>query len=280
LISIISIINNKQSAKECLIRALNLQTAKYESLLIDNTSGIYKSAAQAYNYLGLKANGDYLIFVHQDVFFWSRNWLKEMEEYLSTMSDIGVAGLAGMEKPSFLNEFEICSRYFLLNKIGSYRTWFSLYGRGNLIEGEIGQRWAGRMISEPVPVQTVDELMLVVPAKVFEKNKFDDKTCDSWHLYGVDFSLTLSKKGLKTYVLPFPAVHYSGGKIDAGYIHTLQNIIEKHESEKVINTTCGLYPTQKELVDLFWGPQNSLVPKIVKNFEKLALSSLGMLWKF
>lgn len=80
-----------------------------------------------------------------------------------------------MVKPRFLNEFELFSRYFLLNKMGNYRLWFSLYGRGNLLQEIGGQPGSSRIISEPVPVQTVDELMLIVPAKVFETNKFDEK---------------------------------------------------------------------------------------------------------
>lgn len=280
MISIISVINNEQRAKEYLLRALNRQNAKYQSLLIDNTSGVYKNAAQAYNYAGSKANGDYLIFVHQDVFFLFRGWLKEIEDYLSTLSDVGVAGLAGMVKPRFLNEFELFSRYFLLNKIGNYRLWFSLYGRGNLLQEIGGQPGPGRIISEPVPVQTVDELMLIVPAKVFETNKFDEKVCDNWHLYGVDFSLTVSKKGLKTYVLPSSAIHHSGGKIDSFYVQTLKKLIEKHEMEKIINTTCGLIPTKKEFMDFFWERYPSLVPNMAKNGHKFVFTCLSLLWTF
>ncbi|MGD0203959.1 MAG: glycosyltransferase [Candidatus Bathyarchaeia archaeon] len=280
MISIISVINNEQCAKEYLLRALNRQNAKYQSLLIDNTSGVYKNAAQAYNYAGSKANGDYLIFVHQDVFFLFRGWLKEIEDYLSTLSDVGVAGLAGMVKPRFLNEFELFSRYFLLNKIGNYRLWFSLYGRGNLLQEIGGQPGPGRIISEPVPVQTVDELMLIVPAKVFETNKFDEKVCDNWHLYGVDFSLTVSKKGLKTYVLPSSAIHHSGGKIDSFYVQTLKKLIEKHEMEKIINTTCGLIPTKKEFMDFFWERYPSLVPNMAKNGHKFVFTCLSLLWTF
>ncbi len=280
VLSVISIINNEQCAKEYLLRALNHQDAKYESLLIDNTTGVYKNAAKVYNYVGSKANGDYLVFVHQDVFIPSRNWLQEIEDYLSTLRDVGMVGLAGMVKPPFLNEFELFSRYFLLNKIGNYRLWFSLYGRGNLRQETGGQLGPGRRISEPVPVQTVDELMLIVPAKVFKTNKFDEKVCDNWHLYGVDFSLSISKKDLKSYVLPISAVHHSGGKINNYYVQTLKKLIEKHETEKVINTTCGLIPTNKDFMNFFWERYPSLIPNISKNGAKFVSTSLSLLWTF
>ena len=280
MLSIISVINNEQRANEYLIRALNRQNTRHELLIIDNRSNIYKNAAQAYNLAASKANGDYLVFIHQDVFFHKNQWLKEIENYMSTIPDAGLAGIAGMKKPAYVNQLEMWLRYFSIVKIHNGQTWFSTYGRGNLLTGKDQHQWPGRLVSEPVPVQTVDELMLVLPAKIFDTFKFDEKTCDSWHLYGVDLSLTLSKKRLKTYVLPPQAVHASEGKIDPLYIETLQKLIQKHKNETIINTTCGLYPTKRELLDLFWGPQQKLASTLAEKGTKIIFDSLSMLWTF
>ena len=110
MISVLAVINNETIAREFLLKGLSKQNSKFELLLIDNRNSTYKSASQAYNHEGIKASGDYLMFVHQDVLLLSRNWLKEAEEWLSTLSHVGMAGVAGMLKPRFVSQFEICSR--------------------------------------------------------------------------------------------------------------------------------------------------------------------------
>jgi hypothetical protein len=252
MISIISTINNEKIAKEFLLRGLSRQNAKFELFLVDNRAFSYKSACQANNRAGLKASGDYLMFIHQDVLLLSRNWLKQAEDWLSTFSKIGVAGVAGMMKPKLVNEFELCMRYCLLQKLGMLHLWFRHYGRGNVFHGPEMLPWGGSFISDVVSVQTIDELLLIIPNSVFKSTKFDETVCDDWHLYGVDFSLTVSKKGLNNYVLPCSVFHRSTGKITDPYLRTLKRLIKKHKNEKAINTTSGLCLTRKELMELLW----------------------------
>lgn len=236
--------------QEFLLRGLSHQTTKFELILIDNKCSFYKSASQAYNLRSLEANGDYLMFIHQDVFLPSNNWLKECENGLSTLSNIGLAGVAGMLKPKYINEFEICMRYYLLRKLGLYSFWFHCYGRGNVFQGHDKLPWMGKPTSEILSVQTLDELLLIIPFEVFEHTKFDEIACNDWHLYGVDYSLTTSEKGYKVCVLPCPVFHLSTGKRSKTYFKTLIKLIKKHRNEKIINTTTGLWPTRPKLTKL------------------------------
>jgi hypothetical protein len=254
MISVVSIVNDETIAKEFLLRGLSLQDAKFELLLVDNRASIYKSASQALNYASIKANGDYLMFIHQDVFLYSRNWLKEAEGWLSTLSDIGLAGVAGMKKPRFISQFEVSALYFLLRKLGKSYLWFSHYGRGNVFHGPEKASWEGGHISDVIPVQTVDEQLLIVPFKVFQHTKFDETVCNGWHLYGVEFSLRLSQKGYGVYVLPCPVFHRSSGIVNDAYLRTLMKLIRKYKNEKVINTTNGFCPTKQILTKLLWSP--------------------------
>jgi hypothetical protein len=261
MISVISIISNKKIATEFLLRGLSRQDTKFELILLDNKSFSYKSASQAYNCGGIKANGDYLMFIHQDVLLPSSNWLKEAENTLSTSSNLGLAGVAGMLKPKYINEFEICMRYYLLRKLGFYPFWFHCYGRGNVFQGRDKLPWMGKPTSEILSVQTLDELLLIIPFKVFEHTKFDEIACDDWHLYGVDYSLTASEKGYKVCVLPCPAFHLSTGKRSKTYFKTLIKLIKKHRNERVINTTMGLWPTRPKLT--------KLIMRLMKDSHKL-----------
>jgi len=255
MISVISVMNNETIAREFLLRGLSRQNSKFELLLVDNRASTYKSASQSHNHSGIKAHGDYLMFVHQDVLLLSKNWLREAEEWLSTQSRVGLAGVAGMIKPKFANQIEICTRYYLLRKLGKGYLWYHRYGRGNVFHGSERTRalpWLGRFISDIAPVQTVDELVLIVPTGVFESVKFDESVCDYWDLYGVDFSLTVSQKGYKVCVLPCSVLHRSTGKITKFFLSSLRKLITKHEQEKMINTTWGPCATKKELMELFW----------------------------
>jgi hypothetical protein len=250
MISIISIINNDSIAKEFLLRGLARQKSLYDLVLIDNRRSSYKSAAQAYNEGSAKANGDYLMFIHQDVLLHNHHWLKEAEESLSTISNVGVAGVAGMLQPTFINDFEIWTRYYLLEKLNLSRVWYSRYGRGNVFHGREKKFWLGKFISEVVLTRTLDELVLIIPSGVFENLKFDEVTCENWHLYGVDYSLSAFQKGLNVCVLPQSVIHLANGKLNEAYFKTLSKLTMKHRTERIINTTFYPWSTRQKLMKL------------------------------
>jgi hypothetical protein len=254
MISVISVMNNEVIARDFLLKGLSRQNSKYELLLVDNRKSTYKSASEAYNHTGTKATGDYLMFVHQDAFLLSKTLLRDAEDWLSTLSRVGVAGVVGVTKPKFASQFEICARNYLLHKIDKEYLWFQRYGRGNVFFGSEGKLvpWLGRFISDIELVQTVDDFVLLIPASVFESVKFDEVVCDYWHFYGVDFSLTASRCGYKVCVLPLPVLHQSLGNISKFFPDNLRKMIKKHQQEKILNTTYGIFPTKRELMELFW----------------------------
>ncbi len=250
MISVISIINNDSIAKEFLLRGLSIQNAQYDLILIDNRHSSYKSAAQAYNEGSAKAKGDYLMFIHQDVLLPNCNWLKDAEKSLSSLSNLGIAGVAGMIQPTFLNDFELWTIFRLLKKLNLLKVWYYRYARGNVFHGREKKPWIGKFTSEVISTRTLDELLLIIPAKLFQDLKFDESVCDNWHLYGVDYSLTVSQKCRNVYVLPHSVAHLSTGNLNEAYFNTLTKLIKKHPTEKVINTTVGPWSTRSKLTNL------------------------------
>jgi hypothetical protein len=251
MISIISVINNDVIAKEFLLSGLSRQNIRYDLILLDNKDSYYRSAAQALNEGSVKAKGDYLMFIHQDVLLPCRNWLKEAENSLSTISNLGIAGVAGMLQPSFISDFEVLARFHLLEKMNLSKVWYYRYARGNVFQGREKKPWLVKCTSEVISTKTLDELLLIIPAKVFADLKFDETACDDWHLYGVDYSLSASKKGRDVCVLPYSVVHLARPRnLDIGYFKTLVKIIEKHNTEKIINTTLGPWSTRPKLMEL------------------------------
>ena len=71
-ISIVCVYNNIRILQEVLSYSLKSQTFRdFELISIDNTQNDYQSAAEALNYGVTIASGDFIIFVHQDIMFYS-----------------------------------------------------------------------------------------------------------------------------------------------------------------------------------------------------------------
>ena len=167
-ISIICVYNNKQTLKNCLLDSLKKTKTEYELILIDNRNGEFNSAADALNYGGNKANGDLLLFVHQDVIFFENN-LEDIIFYCKNSQNLGIAGVAGTDELSGL-----------VKSNGIHHTPPIDMGPIHIYEVE--------------SAQTLDEVLLIIPKEVFDNFKFDAKTCYHWHLYGADYCLQLKKK--------------------------------------------------------------------------------------
>ncbi|WP_338826218.1 hypothetical protein MTBGP_07190 [Moorella thermoacetica] len=242
MFSIVCVYNDKRILNEWLLASLKIQDAPYETILLDNTGSTFTSAAEALNYGGEQARGDYIMFVHQDVRLEKETWIEEAETWLRKLPDLGVAGVAGMSDK---------------NKVGCKEL------QRNLIKHGVPPKMWGNVITQPEIVQTVDELLLIVPRRVFKLLKFDAQTCPGWHLYGVNYSLSALQRRLLTYVLPLPVWHLSTGggpstpfgillnygTMPKEYYRDLKRVLKKHrQAHRNIYTTCGIWNTNQPLV--------------------------------
>ncbi|MFZ2499806.1 glycosyltransferase [Methanosarcina sp.] len=231
MISIVCVYNNKKIFSDFLLKSLSNQTAKFELIGIDNTSSEFKSAAAALNYGGKRARNKYIMFVHQDVSFLPGSWLEDTERFLDSVSNLGIAGVAGMSESGSSNPER---------------------GRNIITHGNPSEFWPwGNRIQKPEPVQTLDECLVIIPKSTFDALEFDEKTCDGWHLYAVDYCLSANEMGFGVYVLPMEVYHLSSavskkkfqsltGPLPDDYYETLDKLIKKHRSTfKRIYTTCG-----------------------------------------
>jgi hypothetical protein len=219
MLSIICVYNNRDILEKCLLNSLKQQSVKYQLVLIDNTTGEFKSAAEALNWGGNRSSEKYLMFIHQDFKFDSTTWLEDVEKNLDNLDKLGVAGVAGK---------------YDRNCISNIKT-----GIPPVYAGPI-------QISEPIEVQTVDECVLITSKELFSSLQFDEVLCDNWHLYGADYCLTVKNKGFKVYVLPVDGYHVSPGDSFSAetYYPILKKLVKKHENNyKTIFTTTGSWRT-------------------------------------
>ncbi|WP_054865026.1 glycosyltransferase [Methanosarcina barkeri] len=155
MISVVCVYNNEKIFNNFLLKSLKNQNAKFELIGIDNTSNEFKSAAEALNYGGEKAANKYIMFAHQDVSFLTDSWLKNTEKLLDSISNLGIAGVAGMSESGRSNPER---------------------GRNIITHGRPPKAWPwGNRIQKPVPVQTLDECLVIIPKHTFDVLKFDEK---------------------------------------------------------------------------------------------------------
>ncbi|MHA1729903.1 MAG: glycosyltransferase [Promethearchaeota archaeon] len=183
MISIVCVYNSKRILRNVLLKSLRHQTEIFELILLDNRDSRYNSAAAAWNYGGSKANGDYIMFVHQDIWLGSNSWLKETGKILKSLPDLGLAGVAGMSENG---------RNWTERSRSAVST-LLLKTKGNI-----------QKIEE---VQTLDECLMIIPRSIFTIQKFDENLFDGWDYHGVDYCLSVKSRGLKVYVLPLECNH-------------------------------------------------------------------------
>jgi glycosyltransferase involved in cell wall biosynthesis len=233
MISIVCVYNNKKILDKYLLRSLKKQTVNYELILLDNLQGKFKSASRALNYGGEKSRGKYIMFVHQDIMLDSDLWLEKAENIIDGLTNFGIAGVAGRSE--------------------------KLNGVITNVEFDIPPRHAGSIyIKEPMKVQTLDECLVIIPKLIFNKFQFDEKACNNWHLYAVDYCLDIKKRGYNVFVIPMCIYHLSTGskmktkfnkildlgQLPKGYYLTLKKLLKKHKVfYKKIYTTCGIWET-------------------------------------
>ena len=238
MISVIVVYNDVSQFETMLRVSLDRQHRPFELIALDNRQGRFTSAASALNVGGRQAHGQFLFFAHQDVRFESEGWLEEAEGYLHGLPDLGIAGVAGARVS--LNDRE---RVIVVTNT----------------ENSEPPRPAGhQVLQEPEVVDTVDECAFFVPKHVFDHFGFDERTCNQWHLYAVDLSLTLHGAGLRAYALPLPLYHRSKGAImrfmdfvtyEPAYFRALRRVIRKHRAGfERLPTTCGSWSTRKSVL--------------------------------
>jgi hypothetical protein len=224
MISVICVYNNIEILECYLLNGLNSQTSIYDLVLIDNTANCYSSAAKALNYGSTKATGKHLLFVHQDVLLLSSTWLEDVERTLDFLPNLGIAGVAGVSE--------------LIKETSS-----------NLKQGDPPMPTWHLPVEKPLEVQTLDECLIIVPENIFNEHKFDEEVCDDWHLYSVDYCLSIKRLGYRAFVLPCPAHHRSPGySMSSVYYSTLKKVLRKHKAYyPIIYTTMGSWSTSRSV---------------------------------
>lgn len=175
-ITFVAAVNNREILAQNLLASPIFSGPHDCEILIQEN---FTSASKAYNQAIQRAANDLLIFVHQDVLL-PEAWLLQLEKALSYLSgtdpDWGVLGCWGAKQKG-----QHC---------------------GHIYSSGLGV--LGAPFERPVPVQTLDEAVLLVRKG---SNLRFDESLPHYHLYGTDICLRAATRGLKSYAISAFCVH-------------------------------------------------------------------------
>jgi GT2 family glycosyltransferase len=229
----------------------------YELIVIDNSKNDH-SIFSAYNEGVKKASNDFLCFMHEDVFYHSKDWGKSVVEHL-LVPDTGLIGLAGS--------------YYLLPFPSMWSDALPMVL--NLIQSPLGEQTEYFTINADEKVICVDGFWFCSRKNVFEQVAFDESTFNHFHFYDLDISLQIHEKGYSILVVSDIKVeHFSQGSVNSQWIDAAYLFYEKWEKQlpitinpkfkkKFLTDTRGFknilyahrknnYPIPKKLLKIGW----------------------------
>ncbi len=178
-LTIIAAVNNDQVLNSCLLSSPDLKSGIELLLLRGHTS-----AASAYNAGICQAKGEYLVFIHQDVYL-AEGWVERLRAALEHLSskdpNWGVLGVWG------------------INPAGQ--------GVGYLYCTAIG-RQLGEAFAGCKEVRSLDEVLLIT--RKSSGLQFDESV-GGFHMYGTDICLEAARRGMRSYAISAFCIHNSNG---------------------------------------------------------------------
>ncbi|WP_300750452.1 glycosyltransferase [uncultured Alistipes sp.] len=186
----------------------------FEFVAWDNRSG-GAGLCEVYNSCALRAKGDFLCFVHEDIRFLTDGWGESLARKLSE-PDCGVIGFAGS-----------------VLKLDRLTTW--LQGVGDMRANYVQHLGARRHLHAKNPdaedfaaVVTLDGMCLALRRDVWRAVRFDAETFPRFHCYDLDFTTAVTVSGFRNYVCNTVLIeHFSTGAYSYEWLETLKTYHRK-----------------------------------------------------
>jgi hypothetical protein len=212
-ISIICVFNDPEVRRRCLDRSIEAQrdAAIVEYLPVDNTRGVFATAGAALNHGASLATHDYLVFVHQDVYLHSLPALEEAAGRLAEDPSIGLLGAFGIAASG--------------NAVGRIRDRVILLGEP---------------ARKPVEVDSLDELLFIIPRKLFLSEPLAEAAELAWHAYAVEYGLRVRSLGMRVCAVDIPLTHNSLTTNLARLDEAYRTVALRYPDAMPVQAPCGI----------------------------------------
>ena len=210
-ISIVCVFNDPAVRRECLDRSIDAYDGglDVDYIPIDNTTHAFTSAGAALNHGAAQARHPVVVFVHQDVYLHSLDRLAEVGAEFDG-GPWGILGANGVTDQGL--------------NVGRLRD------RTQLI---------GVPATRPVQVQTLDEVLFMVPREQVLAHPLTEAVDLAWHAYAVEYSLRVVALGLRAGAVDLAITHNSLtvnlARLDVAH----QTVGRLYPHSLPIHTTCG-----------------------------------------
>ena len=192
---------------------------EYELVVIDNSKSEY-SIFSAYNEGVRRAKGDILCFMHEDIWYHTKEWGRIVNDVLRDES-IGLVGVIGSQ--------------FLPNQMASW--WLCGATKGQILQGCTDYQGYyscsldGESIQQLTDTVVVDGLWFCMNKALFPHVQFDEKNYNSYHCYDVDICMQVQNSRKRVVVLPDLLIeHRSLGNVTTSYYNQLQVFYNKWQT--------------------------------------------------
>ena len=193
--------------------SLETQTEKAELIALDNRDGKYSSNAKALNDGIKRVKTEFVVFSHQDILFRQTDDLERFVDHMAQLQLGDILGVAGATKEDKGVYTNVC-----VNSEGVFA--------------------GARRVEGIMKVQSVDECFFGGKTDSFIQYPFDEKVCDNWHLYAIDWALDASRRGHLAYACDVSVVHPSRGNINRAYNVGFLRLCKKYAADiDLIRTT-------------------------------------------
>jgi hypothetical protein len=215
-ISIVCVYNDPAVRQGCLDRSIRENVSEgldVEYIPIDNVRGAYRSAGAALNYGASLAKNDVVVFVHQDAFLHSLEMIVKAAGRMRT-DGFGVLGAVGVAADGRV--------------VGQVRDRVVLVGEPAYC---------------PSDVDSVDEVLFMVPRSVVLRERLTESAEMAWHGYAVEYGLRVQGLGLRVGVADIPLTHNGGrsGNFDRLGLEAAHAAIATQYPDMLpVRTTCGV----------------------------------------
>lgn len=235
-----------------LKKSLARQTLAYALLGIDNREQAFSSCSSALNSVISQVRTEYVIYAHQDIELPEPDMLERFAAYLEQIGEEDILGVAGAAETRRVLEKEGSKaadrqeKRGIGDKAGTCVLSYVRHGAFLVNAGELAYEGLAEC-------DTIDECFFGGHTGSFQKEPFEEKLCDNWHLYAVERCLRARITGSHVWVCDVPLIHYSGGTINHAYNENFRRIAawyakasaaQKWQGEtafkiKYIRTVCG-----------------------------------------
>jgi hypothetical protein len=224
-VSIVCVYNDPAVLESCLAASVKAgyPSRQTEVIAVDNVSGEFTSAGAALNHGARMARNEVVVFVHQDVYLQSLPALETAAATLLAQPAIGVLGAVGVSR------------------------------RGEVI-GAMRDRVVplGRSTSVPADVDSLDEVLFLVPRSQVLREPLSESPDLAWHAYAVEYCLRMRATGRRAAAVDIPLTHNSMttnlARLDVAH----RSVGRTYAGLVPVRTTCGIVAGERGVATTSW----------------------------